>query len=96
MNLKKKRQKEIKRLIKTEEKNLIKKVKSEYKRGRPFYKLTACELNYLNISQADKVIREYLDKEGIKFETKVVADHISLSENNTIDRIYFDFIDEEE
>ncbi len=96
MNIKKQRQKIIKRRIKTEEKDLIRRVKSEYKRGRPFYKLTACEVNYLNILQADKVIREYLDKEGIKFETKVMNNCIGIPESNIVESIYFDFIDEEE
>lgn len=94
MSIKKKRQRLLKRLAKKEEKALIKRVKYEYKTGRPSYILEYYELRHHSMPQASKIIENYLNKQNIKFETKEVNNHISLSTND-IDRIYFDFIDEE-
>lgn len=94
MSIKKQRRKLIKKLVKKEEKALIKRVRYEYRKGRPCYTLDYYELKHLSMPQADKVIKNYLDKQNIKFETKKVNYHISLSTDD-IDRIYYDFIDEE-
>lgn len=47
------------------------------------------------MTDADRLIREYLNKNNIKFEAKVIVKHIPLPEDDTVDRIYYDFIDEE-
>ena len=95
MSIKKKRQRLLKHLAKNEGKKLIRRVKYEYKTGRPSYNLDNYELSYIDMTQADKLIRDYLNKQGIKFEAKNIVKHIPLPGDHTVDRIYYDFIDEE-
>lgn len=95
MGIKEQRQKVLKRLAKTEEKALIRSVRYDYKRGRPCYKLTKCALRYLKIEEADKLIRDYLDKQGIKYEAQVIIGRIFIEKTHAMDSVYYDFIDEE-